>query len=147
MTYNSKLDFPRVLEDRWPIYLEENGRTPIRALAHRTALLTRLDLRPELDRIATRLLLVQGRDDRIVPFRYFEELRAALPQSESLLLPTVGHIPHVTHAELLARSLGEWLLPCPPEAGCTPDAATAAPPCSATGDGPPPCQGCPAANP
>ena len=53
LTYNSRMDFPRIIEDRWPFYLEQNGLTPIKALAHRTSLVARLDLRPTLaaDRI------------------------------------------------------------------------------------------------
>ena len=31
LAYNSKMDFPRIIEDRWPFYLEENGQTQIRA--------------------------------------------------------------------------------------------------------------------
>ncbi len=31
LAYNNKMDFPRIIEDRWPIYLEENGQTPILA--------------------------------------------------------------------------------------------------------------------
>jgi pimeloyl-ACP methyl ester carboxylesterase len=112
LTYNSRMDFPRVIEDRWPFYLEQNGLTPIRALAHRSSLLTRLDLRPILDQITGEVLLIQGREDRIVPYRYFEELKAALPRCESTVMPTVGHIPHLTHAEALARLIGDWLLPC-----------------------------------
>ncbi len=119
LTYNSKMDFPWIIEDRWPFYLEENGRTPIRALAHRTSLVARLDLRGSLPRINAELLMIQGRDDRIVPHRYFEELRAALPRAESVVLPAVGHIPHITHGESLARLIGDWLLPCDP-AACTP---------------------------
>ncbi len=33
LAYNSKMDFPSIIADRWPFYLKENGRTPIRALA------------------------------------------------------------------------------------------------------------------
>jgi pimeloyl-ACP methyl ester carboxylesterase len=117
LRYNSKMDFPGVIADRWPFYLEENGRTPIKALAHRTSLVARLDLRPLLPQIDAELLLVQGKEDRIVPAVYHEELKAALPRAESLVMPTVGHIPHLTHAELLAQVIGEWLLPCDP-AGC-----------------------------
>ena len=51
-----------------------------------------------------------------MPHRYFEELKAALPRSESVVMPTVGHIPHLTHAESLAKLIGDWLLPCKPEA-------------------------------
>lgn len=117
LSYNSRLDFPSIIEDRWPFYLEQNGLTPIRALAHRTSLLTRLDLRPSLNQISTELLLIQGREDRIVPLRYFEELKTALPRSESVVMPTVGHIPHLTHAEALARVIGGWLSPCAESGG------------------------------
>jgi pimeloyl-ACP methyl ester carboxylesterase len=121
LTYNNRLDFPRVIEDRWPFYLEQNGLTPIRALAHRTALLAGLDLRPVLPGVEAEVLLVQGREDRIVPLRYFEELKAGLPRCESVVLPTVGHIPHLTHAEMLTQVVRDWLLPCNPE-GCQSEA-------------------------
>jgi 3-oxoadipate enol-lactonase len=127
LAYNNKLEFPRIIEDRWPFYLEENGLTPIRALAHRTSLVAGLDLRPILPRIEADILLVQGREDRIVPHRCFEELKGALPRSESVVLPTVGHIPHLTHAESLAHLIREWLLPCNPE-GC-PGESSARPGC------------------
>jgi pimeloyl-ACP methyl ester carboxylesterase len=121
LAYNNKMDFPGLLEDRWSFYVEQNGLTPIKALAHRTSILTRLDIRPILPEIAAELLLVQGREDRVVPQRYFEELKASLPRSESTIMPTVGHIPHLTHAESFARLIGDWLLPCNPE-GCPRDA-------------------------
>ena len=47
LTYNGKPEFPAILADRWPFYLEKNGDTPIRSLAHRVGLLSRLDLRPD----------------------------------------------------------------------------------------------------
>jgi pimeloyl-ACP methyl ester carboxylesterase len=115
LAYNSKMDFPRVIEDRWPFYLEENGKTPIRALAHRTSLVARLDLRPILSAISGEVLLIQGREDRIVPERYFQELKVSLPRCESIVMPTVGHVPHLTHAEALSHVIREWLLPCHPE--------------------------------
>jgi pimeloyl-ACP methyl ester carboxylesterase len=118
LTYNSKAEFPAILEDRWRVYLEENGLTPIRSLAHRVTLLTDLDLRPIVSQIPTEVLLIQGNEDRIVARRYFEMLKAALPRAEGVILPTVGHLPHLTHAEVMARLIGDWFLPCTP-AGCT----------------------------
>jgi pimeloyl-ACP methyl ester carboxylesterase len=132
LRYNSLMDFPRIIEDRWPFYLEENGRTPIKALAHRTSLVAQLDLRPVLADLRSDLLLIQGREDRIVPHRYFEELKALLPRSESMVLPTVGHIPHLTHAEMMAQAMGDWLLPCHPE-GCARDAERGDDPCGNQG--------------
>jgi pimeloyl-ACP methyl ester carboxylesterase len=115
LAYNNQMDFPSLISDRWTFYVEQNGLTPIKSLAHRTTLLTRLDMRPLLPAIPSDILLVQGREDRIVPQRYFEELKAALPRAESVIMPTAGHIPHLTHVEPLARLLGDWLLPCDPQ--------------------------------
>ena len=89
-------------------------------MAHRIALLTGLDLRPILPAIPTEILLVQGNEDRIVPRRDFEVLKAALPKAEAAILPTVGHQPHMTHAEVLAQLIHQWLLPCAEgPGGCT----------------------------
>jgi pimeloyl-ACP methyl ester carboxylesterase len=118
LTYNNRAEFPALLDDRWRFYLEENGRTPIKALAHRVGLLTDLDLRPILAGIPSEILLVQGNEDRIVARRYFEMLQAGLPRAEGAILPTVGHQPHLTHGESLASLIGDWLLPCAP-AGCS----------------------------
>src|SRR5205814_8011351 len=99
-------EFPAILEDRWFFYLEKNGATPIRSLAHRVKLLTDLDLRPILPEVSTEILLLQGNEDRIVSSRYFESLKATLPRAEGLIIPTAGHTPHMTHAEVLARLIG-----------------------------------------
>ena len=74
LTYNSQIEFPAIIADRWAYYLEQNGLTPIAALAHRLDLLARLDLRPILPEIPTEVLLLQGNEDRIVARRYFDEL-------------------------------------------------------------------------
>ena len=118
LTYNGKSEFPALLEDRWSFYLEENGRTPIKSLAHRVKLLFDLDLRPILSEVSPEILLIQGNEDRIVARRYFDILQAALPRAEGAMLPTVGHQPHLTHAEALAGLISNWLLPCAP-AGCS----------------------------
>jgi len=118
LTYNNHAEFPAILQDRWSFYLEKNGQTPIRSLAHRVKLLTELDLRPVLPEVSTEILLLAGNEDRIVGRRDFDLLKAALPRAEGVIMPTVGHHPHLTHAEALARLIGDWLLPCAP-GGCT----------------------------
>jgi pimeloyl-ACP methyl ester carboxylesterase len=120
LTYNSKTDFPPILADRWTFYLEQNGLTPIAALASRVDLLTRLDLRPLLPGVASEVLLLQGNEDRIVSRAAFDELCAALPRATGVIMPLVGHQPHFTHAEGLAQAIGDWLLPCAP-GGCPRD--------------------------
>ena len=69
--------------------------------------------------------MIQGNEDRIVARRYFELLQAALPRAEGVILPTVGHQPHLTHAEAMAGLIGDWLLPCAPE-GCSEQIASGA---------------------
>jgi pimeloyl-ACP methyl ester carboxylesterase len=123
---NNRMHFPYVIENRWPFYVEQNGLTPIAALAHRLDMLSKLDLRPILPEIPTELLLIQGNEDRIVPRRYHEELKAALPKGDSTIVPIMGHQPHYTHAELLAQLVGGYLLPCAP-GGCPNEAKEQAP--------------------
>jgi pimeloyl-ACP methyl ester carboxylesterase len=118
LRYNCQPEFPDLYADRWEFYLTHNGLTPIKALAHRAQMLTTLDLRPILAKIPVDVLLIQGNEDRIVARHYFESLKSALPRAQAVLLPTVGHQPHITHAELLARAIDNWLLPCSPD-GCS----------------------------
>jgi pimeloyl-ACP methyl ester carboxylesterase len=117
LTYNNRSHFPSILDERWDYYVEQNGLTPIRSLAHRLDLIAKLDLRPILGAIPNEVLLLQGNEDRIVPQSCFEELRTRLPKAEAVVMPLVGHQPHYTHAEGLAQTIGEWLLPCAP-GGC-----------------------------
>ena len=117
LTHNGKAEFPALIEDRWSFYLEENGKTPIKSLAHRVKLLFDLDLRPILPEVSAQVLLIQGNEDRIVARSHFDLLQAALPRAEGAIMPTVGHQPHITHAEAMAALIGDWLLPCVPE-GC-----------------------------
>jgi hypothetical protein len=116
LAWNNKAHFPEILADRWVYYLEQNGLTPIAPLSHRLDLVSRLDLRPLLPEIRTEILLLQGNEDRIVPRRHFDELRAGLPNATGVIMPLVGHQPHYTHAEALAQAIGDFLLPCAPGA-------------------------------
>jgi pimeloyl-ACP methyl ester carboxylesterase len=130
--YNCRGDFPSLIADRWDFHLRQHGLTPIRAVAHRTTLLTRLDLRPILSSISGDVLLVHGREDRVTPMSGMEALREALPHAEAAIMPTVGHIPHMSHVEPFARLIGDWLLPSEPS-GCPHDAAEGATTCPTSG--------------
>lgn len=121
LTYNNRLHFPSEIDDRWTHYLEQNARTPIRSLAHRLDLVSRLDLRPILAQIQTPTLLIQGNEDRIVPRRYFEELQKGLSQSQGAILPLVGHQPHYTHPEALAQLISNFFIGCEEHAECESD--------------------------
>jgi pimeloyl-ACP methyl ester carboxylesterase len=120
LSYNSRLEFPALFDDRWAFYLEQNGLTPIRALAHRVDLLTRLDLRPTLAAVPSQVLLIHGNEDRIVPARDLEVLKSGLPNAEAAVVPAAGHQLHLTHAEVLGQLARDWLLAgVDASAGCT----------------------------
>lgn len=125
LSWNQRSEFPAILNDRWNVYVEENGVTPIASLAHRLDLLAHLDLRPILPSITTETLLVQGNEDRLVPRKYYDELIAALPSPRGVVIPIVGHQPQLTHAEAFAAALTEFFLPCNP-AGCEREGAPTA---------------------
>ena len=100
--------FPADMRDRWDFYVDQIGQTPIAGLTHRLDLLARLDLRPILPEIRHEILLIHGTGDRIVPPARCRELGALLPHSETTLMPGVGHQPHLTDPEELARLVGDF---------------------------------------
>ena len=124
LAWNNKIHFPTEIADRWELYAEQNGLTPIAPMAARLDMLGRLDLRPILPAIPNEVLVLQGNEDRIVRRRYYDEIVAGLPNAQGVIMPMVGHQPHYTHAEGMAQALNDFFLPCAPE-GC-PNEATRA---------------------
>ncbi len=117
LTYNGKSEFPKVILDRWPLYVEENALTPIAPMAHRLDLLTHLDLRPLLEHVPNEVLILQGAEDRIVSRSLHDELCAGLPSARSVIMPLLGHQIHYTAPEAMAHTISEFFLPCAP-GGC-----------------------------
>ncbi|MBX6312638.1 MAG: alpha/beta hydrolase [Isosphaeraceae bacterium] len=105
-----RIEFPAALADRWDHFVRENGLTPMAALAHRLDLVSQLDLRPLLPAIRAEVLLLQGDQDRLVPRPHYDELLAGLPHARGMILPGIGHLPHYTHPEELARWIADFLL-------------------------------------
>jgi pimeloyl-ACP methyl ester carboxylesterase len=123
LAYNCKSEFASIIEDRFQFYLDQNALTPIRSLAHRTRMLANLDLRPILRRISSKILLIQGNEDRIIPKAHFDELTRSLPCSKGVVIPTAGHQLHLTHAEVMAELVREWFMAREPSAEKTRDRA------------------------
>ena len=111
--------FPADRTDLWDFYLEENGRTPIASLTHRLDLLDRLDLRPILPEIRQEILVIHGTSDRIVPMARHDELVDGLARPTRVLMEGVGHQPHWTHPETLAKWVGDFLVDGPSDSGVT----------------------------
>jgi pimeloyl-ACP methyl ester carboxylesterase len=109
LSRNNRSTFPSGRPDLWDVYVEQNGLTPIAGLVHRLDLLHGLDLRSLLGVIPTRVLLIHGSEDRIVPASSFDELSAGLRRATCATMPGVGHQPHYTHPEELAGLAGDFL--------------------------------------
>ena len=109
LALNNKSTFPAGWPELWDHYVVENGLTPIASLSHRLDLLDRLDLRPILPEIRQEVLVIHGTADRIVPLSCHRELVAGLANATPSLMVGVGHQPHWTHPEALARWVGDFL--------------------------------------
>jgi pimeloyl-ACP methyl ester carboxylesterase len=133
MDWNHRYHFPLALTNRWEYFVREAAHASVNSIAHRARLVARLDLRPVLSQIDSALLILRGSEDRAVPAAHFEMLQSALPHARGVVMPVVGHQPHLTHAELLASTVGQFFAPiehaatpdCPGDATC--DAAAGGP--------------------
>jgi pimeloyl-ACP methyl ester carboxylesterase len=67
------------------------------------------DLEKWLHRIKLPALIVWGDDDKIMPSAYAALWHERLPEARLVMVPECGHLPHVEHAELVARHVHEFL--------------------------------------
>ncbi|MDA8204926.1 MAG: alpha/beta fold hydrolase [Thermaerobacter sp.] len=69
----------------------------------------RLDPDLDLDRLTMPVLLIWGREDRIVPLPYGQALDRELPDSELLIIDQCGHLPHIEESEMVNRAIVDFL--------------------------------------
>jgi pimeloyl-ACP methyl ester carboxylesterase len=67
------------------------------------------DLEKWLHRIKLPALVVWGEDDKIMPAAYAPLWRERLPQARLIMLEKCGHLPHVEHAERVAREVSSFI--------------------------------------
>lgn len=97
----------------WEFFLQRQGAVPIRAFAQRALLMHHTDLRDRLPRIDVPVLLVTGDSDPLVGKASEHELRAGLPLAARAEIERCGHYPHLTHPEVCAEVVRQFLLPTP----------------------------------
>ena len=85
-----------ILNEDW------SAKTPVATLRARTHLIAGTDLADPMARIGVPLTLAQGRMDSVVPFAFFERLRAIRPDAKSVVWDDVGHLAVLTHPEKVA---------------------------------------------
>lgn len=78
-------------------------------MAHRFALVERFDMRGKLDRIQARTLLLAGERDLLVSEESLRALRDGIPQASEVILPKTGHLAAVTHPDVIAKEVKEFL--------------------------------------
>jgi pimeloyl-ACP methyl ester carboxylesterase len=95
----------------WEFFVAQTGTVPITAVAHRAVLLHQIDLRPLLSEIRQPVLLVCGDCDPLVGRACEEMLLAGLPNAGRVEVNRCGHFPYLTHIDLLATVVRDFLTP------------------------------------
>jgi pimeloyl-ACP methyl ester carboxylesterase len=95
----------------WDFQVANCGAAPVRAMAHRACLLSKLDLRAILPEIQHPILLIHGDRDNVISRAIAEELAQGLPHADRLEFSDAGHCVQYTHAAGVAEALRRFLLP------------------------------------
>lgn len=67
------------------------------------------DLLSEISQIRTKTLIVWGGADRMVPLKYAHIFKEKINNSELVILPKIGHSPHLEAPEILVEKIIEFL--------------------------------------
>ena len=73
------------------------SKTPMATLRARIRMIDGTDLAPRIAKIDVPLAIAHGRLDRVVPFAFFERLRALRPDARATVWDDVGHVAVLTH--------------------------------------------------
>jgi len=101
-------NFQRELDWRnpnlFPAFLQESADRPIRVCVAHTLAVSRSDTEPVLGRVRQPVLIAHGDADRLVPPEHASELEQRLANVRLMVIPRCGHLPHLSHPELMARA-------------------------------------------
>jgi pimeloyl-ACP methyl ester carboxylesterase len=111
LEHNQRAPFEDREPDVWDFFVAQNLRIPLRAFAARVLLIHRLDLRPILPTIKQPMLMVCGDRDPLVGKACEAELKQGLPVVSRAEIENCGHMPQLTHPEVMAEVVRQYLLP------------------------------------
>ncbi len=117
--------FDRHEPTRWQFFLNETGSSPLKAVGHWAHQLHRVDLRGVLPGIRQPVLIMCGDRDFLVPHHHQEMLFRGLSNSVMFQIKDCGHLPMLTHPEVVTDALMTFVgrQPLAHECGATgPDA-------------------------
>jgi len=106
-----RASFAALPPEVWTHYLDTTGALPARAFGRQARLLHRVDLRAQLREVRQPVLLICGDQDPIVRPEEAEALLRTMPGAGLMVLQGCGHVPALTHPELLADVVRFFLTP------------------------------------
>jgi pimeloyl-ACP methyl ester carboxylesterase len=101
--------FPPFDASRWNFFAQNTGRTPIRELADRAALVTSFDLRGRLSQIDTPVLLLRTEHEGAVSAAGQVELAHELSAVSTEHIPLAGQLAYLTHPHRVAKAVRSFL--------------------------------------
>lgn len=87
-----------------PFYLSQLSQLPIGTVAAQLALVASFDVTEYAKQIRLPVMMIHGQDDRLVHPRIAAELEKEISNVRLMLIPECGHLPHLSHPELLAHA-------------------------------------------
>ncbi len=117
--------FGEVTEDQYPwlVHRRRHGdarlKAAVRAMNEETgpeayirqqqAIMTRPDSRPSLKAISCPTLVLVGDDDRLTPPDLSQEMAAAIPGAQLVVVADSGHLSTMEQPEAVSQALAQWM--------------------------------------
>jgi pimeloyl-ACP methyl ester carboxylesterase len=79
-------------------------------LRQQTAIMGRVDSRPDLPAIRAKTLVAVGEEDTLTPPHLAEEMAAAIPGAKLARFGSSGHLPSMEVPEAVNAAMAEWLM-------------------------------------
>jgi pimeloyl-ACP methyl ester carboxylesterase len=101
--------FPPFDASRWDFFAQNTGRTPIRELADRAALMAKVDLRGRLSQVEQPVFLLRTEHEGAISSAGQDELEHELPRASSERIPLAGQLAYLTHPHRVAKAVRSFL--------------------------------------
>ncbi|MFO0947506.1 MAG: alpha/beta hydrolase [Planctomycetota bacterium] len=110
--YNHGPELDRREKGLTEFLIVESGRTPTRTAAAQALAVDATDLSSFKPRLQQPVLIFHGEQDRLVHPKHAAELAAGIENVHLMMVPGCGHIPQLSHPELMARRAAIFSTPC-----------------------------------
>lgn len=111
LVHPARLDDPSVRE---PIFAMAASIGRDGFLRQQVAIMGRPDNRPLLSSVLVPTLVMCGREDQLTPPSLSQEIAAAVPDAELVLIEDCGHVSPLERSEIVTTAIEAWLFRNPP---------------------------------